>query len=493
MDVLNQEELQSVKHLDFTKLGRIITERMDRFQRRRFNLFINKFDKETLANWLIDPESHYKEIRRASLFLYELSPQYRRLINYFARMHLFAYVIAPFQLDQNKIIDKPTFFTCYNRVSKFLEKMNLRHEMQKIATRVFLEDVYYGYIYQTEDSFYIRQMPNEYCKIVAIEDGCFLYSFDFTYFSNNPDVVVEDYGNEILEKYEIYKADPTQRWQMLNSRRQFCIKFNEEIPYPSVPFMGVFEGVFDINDYKMLDKAKAETDNYKVIALEIPLDDEGHFKIDYDDAVDFYNRLLEVLPENIGAFITPMPPKDFDFERAGQYDDGNVTKSIKNFWNDAGVSSVVFGGDKVTAATLEVSTKADADIVYGLGKQIERNVNRHLKYIPGKYKFKISLLDVTHYNQSEMFGIYLRGAQASIPTTTLAMASIGLTPDEMYSLNYIENDILDIPNNYIPLSTSYTKTGDYSEDGGAPTQEEKGEPLSDAGEHSRESGANTDY
>lgn len=494
MEVLNQEELQEIKHLDFAKLGRIIVERMNKYQTRRLNIYFKKYNKETLAEWLVYPEQHYRELRDASRFLYELSPQYCRLINYFARMHMFSYVIAPFQMDQNKIVDKRCFFTCYNRISKYLEKMNLRHEMQKIAIHVFLDDVFYGYIYQTEDSFYIRQMPSDYCKIVAIEDGCFLYGFDFSYFTQYPEKL-EDYGSEFIEKYEIYKADANQRWQLLNAKREFCIKFNEEIPYPSVPFMGVFEGIFDITDYKMLDKAKAETDNYKVIALQIPIDDEGHYKIDYDDAVDFYNRLLEVLPDNIGAFLTPMAAKDYDFEKAGQYDDGNVSKSIKNFWNDAGVSSVVFGGDKVTAATLEVSTKADADIVYALGKQIERNVNRLLKYIQGKYKFKIMLLDVTHYNQAEMFSEYLRAAQASLPTTTMAMASLGLTQTDMYSLNYIENDILDIPHNYIPLSTSYTKSGDYSEseEGGAPTQEEKGETLSDDGEKSRETGANTDY
>ena len=491
MEVMNQEELEDIHKLDFAKLGRLMMEKLDARRKRRFNNYFKKYDKETIANWFLCPEDNYKYLRDASLFLYELSPQYKRLINYFGKMHMCNYVVASFGLDQNTIIDKAKYFTCYNRVVRRLEKMNIKHELQKVFIKCFLEDVFYGYIYETEDSFYIRQLPPEYCKIVGIEDGCFIYAFDFNYFSLYPEKL-EIYGSEFEEKYETYKKSPDMRWQLINTKRQFCIKLNEEIPYPSIPFMGVFEGIFDINDYKALDKAKAETDNYKVIALKIPIDDNNSYRIDYDDAVDFYNRLLEVLPDNIGAFLTPMEPKDFDFDKAGQYDDGNVSIAIKNFWNDAGVSSVVFGGDKVTAATLEVSTKADADIVYGLAKQAERNINRLLKYVKGYYKFKIILLDVTHYNQNDMFGLYLRGAQASLPSKSFAMATLGLTPSDMYSLNYIENEILDIPNSFFALSTSYTKSGDYSE-GGAPTQEEKGETLSDAGEATRESGANTDY
>lgn len=451
--------------------------------------FFGRFKKDDIRKWLEHPERFYKQLRIASNALYEISPQYRRLIGYFAKMHTFAYILLPFKLNLHKNINVQLLKKCYSQSCMYLEKASLKHELIKIYTTCFKEDIFYGYVYQTSDSFYIKKLNPDYCKITMIEDGCFIYDFDFTYFNKYPEDL-ENYGEEFIERFEMYKQHPSSmRWQTLNTQNQLCLKYNEDIPYPSIPFVGVFEGIFDIQDYKGLKKAKAETDNYKVLALKVPIDDNGNYKVDYDDIVDYYERLLDVLPENIGAFLTPMAVEDFSFENAGAVDDNKVSDATKTFWNDAGVSSVIFGGDKITSATLNVSITADEEMVFAFTRQVERNINRLLKRMPGTYKFKINFLDITYFNRQEMFNTYLKGAQASLPTTTMACAALGLSPTDMMNLNYIETTILDIPNKFIPLSTSYTQ----SSDGGAPTQEEKNEVLSDAGEVSRESEVNAEY
>ena len=57
-------------------------------------------------------------------------------------------------------------------------------------------------------------------------------------------------------------------------------------------------------------------------------------------------------------------------------------------------------------------------------------------------------------------------------------------------MNFLEDDILHIKENFEPLKTSYTQS---SGDAGAPTQEEKGEQLSDAGENTRDHNSNQEY
>jgi hypothetical protein len=404
-------------------------------------------------------------------------------------MHLFSYIVSPYKLNlESAMNEKEKYTDCYFKTLNYLDKMNIRHEMARIFKVCFKEDIFYGYIYESQDSFYIKQLPSEYCKISCIEDGCLLYDFDFTYFLTYP-MDLERFGEEFIERFEIFK-ETGERWQTLNSKRQFCIKLLEEVPFPVVPFLGVFEGIYDIEDYKALKKAKAETDNYKVIALKVPLDSDGHFLVDRDILLEYYSALLEVLPENIGAFLTPMDSKDFNFENAGTADNNNVNNAIKTFWNDAGVSSLIFGDESPTSATLNISIKADMQMVFDLSRQVERNINRLLKLRSGKFKFKMQFLDITLYNKEEVTNLYLKGAQSSLPTISMVCAAMGLEPLDMTGVNFIENEILELTKKFTPLSTSYTQSGN---EGGGVTVEEKGTQLSDAGEASREHEVNNEY
>lgn len=477
---------------NFARLSRLTLENVNkRNYYRKWCAFWRKYDKDDVMRWIAHPEANYRQLRDVSLLLYEISPQYKRLINYFSKMMLFSYTVTPFKLDRSKPIDKELLKESYYSVLNLLEKMKLRHELTRVFLTCFKEDIFYGYIYRTTDSFYIKKLHPDFCKISQIEDGCFLYAFDFMYFDTRKDEL-DYYGDEFKRRYELYKKNGnSSRWQILKPERQFCIKFNEDIPYPSIPFVGVFEGIFDIQDYKGLKKVKAENDNYKVLALEIPINTEGDYLISYDDIVDYYERLVDVLPENIGAFITPTKVEDFSFENTGTNDINNVNDATKTFWNDAGVSSVIFGLDKPTAASLNAAIKADESMVFALARQCERNINRLFKHWLKHRVFQIQILDITVFNQSEMFNMYLKAAQASCPTVTMTCAAMGMTPTQMIDLCYLETEVLDLPNKFKPLSTSYTMSGD--DEGGAPTQEEKGEELSDSGEQTRESEAHVEY
>lgn len=476
----------------YSQLKRIVLRDMNRdpYRRTKNSLhFMRKYPKEVVSRWIDHPEIFYNELVMMSRHLYLVSPHYKRLINYFAEMHLFSYIVLPINLKVPETDeDKNKYQADYIKTLNYIDKLNLRHELGKICKVCFKEDVFYGYKYESKDTFYLRQLPPEYCRITCIEDGCFLYDFDFTYFLRFPEDL-EAFGEEFQERYKIFEETGV-RWQTLDSKRQFCIKLMEDVPFPVVPFLGVFEGIYDIDDYKSLKKAKAETDNYKVIALKVPTNEDGEFIIDENKLLEYYGALLDVLPENIGAFLTPMDSKDFNFENAGTAENNNVNNCIKTFWNDAGVSSLLFGDENRTSATLNASIKADMQMVFSLARQIERNINRLLKMYSTKNKFKINFLDITYYNKDELVSQYLKGAQSSLPMTTMACSAASLAPIDMVGMNYLETEVLHIHEKLVPLSTSYTQSGD---EGGAPTVEERETTLSDAGEKSRDSNVNQEY
>lgn len=466
----------------FVNLPRLIIRDLN--SSRSSSSSLTKYTKEQISQYLLNPESNEKALRNASIYLYQASSHYHRLINYFARMHTLSYVLIPYKLEVDKI-DKKAFLKCYKNSLSKLDTMNIKHEMQKVFTTVFREDVFYGYIYEAKDSFHIMQLPSDYCKINSITDGCFQYSFDFSYFSNNSEKL-EMWGDEFITKYNMYKSNSQFKWQEIDDAHCFCCKLNEDILYPSIPFASIFEGIYDIEDYKGLKKTQTELGNYKILGLEIPVDDAGNFLIEESMAKSFYSELCAVLPEYVGAFLTPMKVNDYSFEKVGGVDSDKVAEATRNFWDDAGVSSLVFGGgDKQSSASLKNSILADEQLVFTFARQLERNINKILKLMSGKYKFKINILDVTYFNQKDMADLYLKYAQASLPTKSMAAATLGLSPSDIQNMNFLETSILNMQE-YVPLNISYTQ----GSNAGRPSNDDTGQPLSESGESTEINGGN---
>jgi len=440
-----------------------------------------KFNKEQIVKFLGNPAASEKQLRDMSIYLYNISNYYRRLIQYFANMSVYAYIVSPYGLDRTKAINKGKFKRSYFAALAQLEKMNLRHEFTKIMTVVFREDVYYGVAWETGDSFTFQKLDPDYCKISSAEDGVYNFAFDFSYFDSNVDKLA-NYPPEFFEKYALYKTGgQTYKWQELNSATSICLKMNESDVVPIPPFVALFSALADIEDYRAISKNATEANNYKALALEIPISQtDGAFLLDYDLCKDFYNMLCSVLPSNIGAIMSPMRISSWNFERSGVTSDTNeVAKSEASMWQQAGVNKILFGGgEDPSASTLELCTVNDQMIVFGMMRQVERWINRKLKQMSTAYHFKVSILDVTIYNREKMHSQYLKDGQYGLPVRSAIMATQGFSPSDMEGMYYLENSILELPDKEIPLTSSNTQS---ASEGGRPTNAENGEGLSESG------------
>ena len=447
-----------------------------------------KFKRADIIKYLKNPEKNARELRNASIYLYEVSAQYRRVINYFAHMCPLNYVMYPFKFDTTKEVNEKAFKASYKKATDFMSIFNLQHEMRKVLVTAWREDLFAGYIYQTKDSFYIRKLNPDYVKIVSIVDGCYIVAFDFSYFAGREDEL-ESYGAEFVEKYELYLQDRSKyQWQVLDERKQFCIKISEDVPYILIPLAGCLLGIYDIEDYKDLQKGASILRNYKALGLMLPTDENGNMLIDKDLADQFYAQVDNVTPDNIGVFQSPMDVKIYDFEKSGAEDPDKTYEAIRNFYNDVGISSLLFGGDKQTAASLNISITADECMCFAVNRQIERNVNRLLKNLSGTQKFQITILDISEFHRQQFNDILLKDAQYGVPVKSAVAATMGISQPAMNAMLYMENDFLKLHEKMIPLQSSYTQSS--SDEAGRPTAEENGEEISDSNENTREHDSN---
>ena len=407
------------------------------------------------------------------------------MIQYFSALSDLNYVVAPYKIDTYTA--KPdTIRRNYRRVLNLLSSMDIKNQFEKILTVCLREDTFYGTIWETADSTIIQQLPSDYCTISVIEDNVPNVSFDFSYFDKYQKNLPL-YPEEFSTKYKLYKKDMiNNKWQELDSPNSFAVKCNKDIlNYSLPPFAGILREIYDLEDFKTLKRTKEELENYALLVMTLGIDKEGNWQMDYEKAKEFYHNLDDVLPEEIGSVLSPMPINKISFERTHTGDVDSVAEAEDALFSAAGVSSLLFNNAKASANALLLSIKADQALTYSIVKSIECMINRFIhRHGYGKY-FKVNFLDVSPFNRKEAGDLYLKACQFGMPMVSYYCASQGLLQDEMDTMNFLEDDVLGIKKRFIPLQSSSTQSASSgSGDPGRPKSDT--DELTEAGEITRE-------
>lgn len=444
------------------------------------------YSKDDITMYLANPYKYEKQLRKAVVYINGASPHFRRLIQYFTGLSDLSYVVSPYRVDP-KHINKRSMARNYRKVLGAMSAMSVKTQFPKILTVCLREDTYYGTMWITNDNITIQQLPSDYCSISSIEGNVLNVTFDFSYFDSHK-ASLEYYPTEFQTKYAIYEKNRTARWMELDSPTSFAIKCNNDIlDYSIPPFAGILREIYDIEDYKQLKLTKTALENYAMIVMNLPIDDNGDWKMDLDKAKEFWRNLDCVLPEEVGSVLSPMDLHKISFERSNTGDTNTIADAEQNLFTAAGVSSLLFNNEKASANALSLSIKADQSITYGIVKSIEDVINRFIQSLNYGKNFKVTFLDVSPYNRKEAGDAYLKACQYGIPLVSYYCASQGLGQAEMDCMNFLENDILDIKSTFIPLQSSSTQSASSGDEGGNPGKDIT--ELTDSGEQSQEQGS----
>lgn len=441
-----------------------------------------KYTKEQIQTFLQNPYSNEKNLRDAVIYIYAASSHFRRLVQYFTGLSDLSYVVSPFKIDTSKQ-KADTVRKKYKQVTDILSNFDIKNQFRKIITVCIREDVFYGTMRENADSIIIQQLPSDYCSIAVIEDNVLNVSFDFSYFDTNS-TYLDLYPAEFKTKYEAYQKDRTNmKWQELDSPTSFAVKCNNDIlNYAIPPFVGLLREIYEIEDYKQLKLTKTELENYAMLVMKLGITSDGEWEMDFDKAKDFWHNLSNVLPEEVGSILSPMPIEKISFEKSNTGDTDTIVDAENQLFSAAGVSSLLFNNPKASSNALSLSIKADQSITYGIVKSIESVLNRYLHKKSYGKNFKITFLDCSPFNRKEVGDAYLKACQYGLPMITYYCASQGLSPDEMDYMNFLEDDVLNVKSRFIPLQSSNTQS---TKDAGRPESDDT--ELTEAGEITRNS------
>lgn len=476
-------------HWDFGKLAKLIYTDLEA-NNGSSNILFSAFSKEQVANALQNPQKNEKFLRDLSKFLYVLSPHYKRLCDYYGDMPRFNWYISPSKLDQSKV-NQNMMLLSYNKNLNYLNNMNIPHEFGKINSILFREGIFYGYKYESDDSFFIQKLDPDYCRITGVADGVYTFGFNFQYFDNKT-TNIKNFAPEfetLYKEYQNAKADknvqrtdmPKYQWRELSAENSICIKCDESIPYPFPPFVGVIPDVYDIQEYKNIKKASAKLNNVALMVGKVPINKQSEiaddFLVDLDTAITFGNKMAEQLPDQMAFLLSVYEEVELLKMPSDTNSVDKVEEAVRNFWGASGTQEGLFTGSASTDASQDRAIATDEQIIFRILRQYERWINRNFKLIPslnGVYKFKFQFLNITNLNWKKVIEQELKVGQYGIPNKIRLCTTIGMNQSEVSDMAFLENEILKLPEIFVPLVSSNTMSVDGNGDVGNPSAKEDG-------------------
>ena len=410
----------------------------------------------------------------------------------------------------------------FHKVLNYLDNFEVKKFFGEVALKVIKNGCYYGYLVPGHNRMQVQELPVKYCRSRFSVDGKPAIEFNMKYFddtfkdANQRLRVLNLFPKEFKKGYLAYKEGrlvpdyqgDTAGWYLLDLEK--AIKFNingEDFPI----MMAVIPALIDLNEAQDLDRRKMAQRLLKIIIQKMPLDKNGDLVFDVDEAQQLHNNAVNMLGKAIGVdVLTTFADVDVadmaDKNTTTTVDD--LSKVERTVYNEAGISQMQFNTDGNIA--LEKSILNDEASLYNLITQFETFLNDliiQFNKSPKKVYYRVQILGTTIYNYKELAKMYKEQMQVGF-SKMLPQIAMGQSQSSILATAFFENDILDLINVFIPPMMSSTMnsdvlnrvnaqnkagkvdatdaTGEESE-AGRPTNESKGEPVSEKTLQNKES------
>lgn len=439
------------------------------------------------------PKQGWKILLAASNELMRVSPHYFRMNNLYSNMALFCWWIDLYDVKENAKVD--SIKKSYSALAAKLENMNLKHEFSKVMKVIPYQDIYCGLVFENQSDFFFQQIDYKICELYQIQDGLYNFRIDLTQIKGQNLSAYPDYVQQAYIDLRDGNANVniSGQWYTPPADKQICLKLNSQWIFPYPILIGLIKDILDLDVYKKLKLQSARTDNYKAIAVEVPIDENtvdkplltpetlGIFaEINRESMADDIGLL-----HTLGSGATPISFKDSSNTR------NNVSDAVDEIYNSSGITKELYnGGSSGTAVTFSIEN--DSGFVYGLYRQFERWMNRFIKirrYNKPAFKFFFYLLDVTIFNRDNVSKRYKEAVSLGVTVIDKWLATLDMTPSRTLGSFTLHKDIFDFQNNFVPLVSSFNSSDNGT---GRPTAESKGETLDESGEKTKDLDSNID-
>lgn len=403
-----------------------------------------------------------QELSRA---FFERKSLYRRIIFYYGTLLTYQGLLIP-NPGFGKKLSTPHIAKRYHNSLDFLDKLNLQEVLTRITIKALVDGCYYGVINTlTKDEFVMFDLPTKYCRS-RFKDfhGNDIVEFDVAYFNTILDedlrgVALSTYPEIVRKHYRKWrKSGDISSWVRLPAEIGICFSFFE-IGGPL--FLDVIPATIQYEDAVDTERDRELEEIRKIIVQKIPHLNDGSLLFEPDEALEMHRGAVNMMRgnKNLSILTTYADVDAIISKTSADNVSTSLEKMLQNVYSEAGASTQIFS--PTGSQALDTSIRNDMALMMVLGTKYSRFISYIINtlFANSNITFKYSILPITYYNQSDYIKDTFKLAQSGYSFLLPALAC-GLSQRELSNIKDLENDLLELHDKLLPLSSAYTQSGE---------------------------------
>lgn len=417
----------------------------------------DRYTKEDILEAIENDDK--RTLREFSSFLFLSNSYYRMSLLNLVGGSLLNYLAVPLMSDA---ITQEVIAKNEEKVRYYRQGIMNKRYLREIISSWALLGLYVGYERSVGKNYYLQHLNVDYCRVGSQVNGVNVVEFNFDYFRGLNDERFALFPPEFKTLYKKATRKGGDRWYPLDYTKTIVLECPNGFPI----LTGSFVTFIDEDSVVALTLDGLEVDNLKLIAMKLPIDDEGDILADLDVVESFSEMIAESVDQSISVVRTPYELDFHSFEENKMSSTSDKRNYLKERMMESTLGSPAMFGNADVLSGFDLFHKTLENILHFFNDQASYVFETKINQLTAKkLTYKVQFLDHTTWNRDAMFAsaqqMLAMGGSVTIPV----LLSTGLDMDTYTSLLQHEKmngfkDLLDPPRTSSTLTAEDESNGD---------------------------------
>lgn len=397
---------------------------------------------------------------------------YKRIVLHYATLLKYVGLLTPI-VSSKQNVSSANIQKRYLQAMNFITNSNIPLLCQTWSQKALVDGVYYGLlISKSKEKFVLIDLPGSFCRTRYKDlEGRDIIEFKLSYFST---FIEEDERENVLAAfpkffttaYRKFKAGKIGEWLIIPADMGICFPFIDGRPFfvDIIPDIMIYDKVVDTELEGALDEIK------KILVQKIPHLNDGTLLFEPEEATEMHDGAVGMTKnnKNFSVLTTYADVECISSNPRAETSKNTVEQMAQNIFNQAGITGQVFGA--TGSSSIPSSLTNDVSLMMSIANKYASFITWLLNslFANKEVQFKYQFLPVTYHNEKDYVDSALKMANSGYSFLIPSIA-MGVDQRDLVTIKDLENDVLNLKEKLIPLTTSYTQ-GAEDNQGGAPTK-----------------------
>ena len=408
-------------------------------------------------------------IRELSRYYYRTNGRYRNNIDFLASLPLYDTLVTPlYEVGKGS---KAQIIKAFYNACSFVEALDVKNTLTRITREWLKTGVYFGILQEYGNKVVVQDLPVQYCRTRYKDfNNLHILEFNVEYFINTymdeaiREAAVLNYPEVVQRTWRAWRSDSSKKvspWVMIPASMggvTFCFA-EDQTPL----LIAAIPELAKMKDAVGREEKRDENELYKLLIHKMPVDSNGHLVFELDEIEQLHAGIASMLQDldtvDVLTTVGDATLENLQDSSAASQANNRIEKYSDNAWDALGSSKLFFNADNSSSLAYVIKRLTSIMRTYlnMYDTWIRFLINSRFSRTGLTFDFEI--LPTTEFNLKDYVGFYLQQAQFGYPRMRAGVA-MGVKQRNLVSALDFENEFLNLDENMVPLTSSYTQSGD---------------------------------